>query len=91
MCCVVISFLCLANSDCSGLPPAWDVDIWSGDSGQEAIVRCVTPEDHTKPCEKWDIMPCGNTGFDKMICIDLDTFIERQKEIIDKCEKWEKD
>ena len=83
----ISSFLFL-GSKCSNLPPEWDVDIYTGDTTRGALVRCISPKE-IDPCEEWDLIFPNDPRFDEMLAITIDDFAKRQKEIIDKCKKWE--
>ena len=85
MYCAVIS-LSFLGSDCGGIPPKMEADIWMGSSTDGALIRCITPPG--QPCGEWDMMYPTDERIDGMIAMDVDKFSQYVKEVVGRCERW---
>jgi len=89
LCAVSVSIACLGVAECSSVPgpPAFNGDIFLGDTDRHALVRCISPED-VNPCEEWDLMFPNDVRFDEMMAVKLDEYTNYREELIDACKEW---
>ncbi len=86
----------MGASNCSGLPPKWDVDFWAGDHSIEnndthnkgGFVRCMTETPDGKSCSSWGYIYSDTPLIDQYIAVHKSAIQKLYDDVLSKCEKW---
>lgn len=77
----------IGASDCGGLPPKLNADLYAGSTIHRALIRCIS-DPKEEICDAWVFIYPEDESFDHMICMDRREFGNYVKEVISRCEKW---